>query len=781
MSFKITARTILQLGSELISSDAIAFYELIKNAFDAGSKRVDVRIVKRLPQEIIRKNIAELEEVQLDKKASIEKINETILKVKDDIILNILPETYLVNSFKQRISGITKISDLVLAIKKANYILIKDFGEGMSIDDLENIYLTIGTRNRRKQKDIENSSGRPILGEKGLGRLSVMRLGESLKVKTTKSNDSNYNILEIDWTLFSNDSDALLESIDVKPYIGDKKDDSSEEGTEIYIFDLHESWDIFKIREICRSQLSRFVDPFERANRDFIRLWFNTEAVVLENLNKQLFEHSHAIIQAKLDFDEKGNAILSGEINYKLYDRKTTFKLSGIHLLSILGNTEDNEILNRLGPFETRMYWFNRLLITKKNGVEDPDNIKGLVDNWGGGLMVYRDGFRVNPYGGPSDDWLGLDPKALKSGGYKLNRKQFVGKVDISTYKNPALQDQTNREGLRDSSEKKALIALLQYIIWTEVKGFFEAVKEDYEKNTAVVDLDEIEKRINLGQDKVRSAVRQLKQKFPAIQYETEILDTIEGVLKESSSLFKSAKNSSIELESRLKTTLDLAGLGLMVDVIAHELNRSTDHALKTVNSIAQDLPEGISSSINVLRSQLKTLQARLKILDPLGPSGRQVKTPTDLKKLIHETLSTHESQFLRHKIKYKIVDDSSIEDWNVKVVPGMLIQILENLISNSVYWIKQKQILETDYKPEIIVQVNRKNNSILYSDNGPGIPSDRREDIFRPFFSTKPPGVGKGLGLYISQEIAKYNKATLTLKADSSKDFLNTFILSLQ
>ncbi len=37
--FKVTARTILELGSELISSDIIAFYELIKNGFDAGSDR----------------------------------------------------------------------------------------------------------------------------------------------------------------------------------------------------------------------------------------------------------------------------------------------------------------------------------------------------------------------------------------------------------------------------------------------------------------------------------------------------------------------------------------------------------------------------------------------------------------------------------------------------------------------------------------------------------------------------------------------------------------------
>jgi hypothetical protein len=64
MHFKITARTILQLGAELISSDAIAFYELIKNAFDAKSKKVTVRIVGRIPHETIQKYLEKFDDVK---------------------------------------------------------------------------------------------------------------------------------------------------------------------------------------------------------------------------------------------------------------------------------------------------------------------------------------------------------------------------------------------------------------------------------------------------------------------------------------------------------------------------------------------------------------------------------------------------------------------------------------------------------------------------------------------------------------------------------------------
>src|SRR5207253_9585898 len=65
--------------------------------------------------------------------------------------------------------------------------------------------------------------------------------------------------------------------------------------------------------------------------------------------------------------------------------------------------------------------------------------------------------FRVNPYGDPEDDWLDLDRRALASAGYKVNRRQIIGKVEISSILNPGLVDQTNREGIRDSEEKQAL------------------------------------------------------------------------------------------------------------------------------------------------------------------------------------------------------------------------------------------------------------------------------------------------------------------------------------
>ncbi len=71
----------------------------------------------------------------------------------------------------------------------------------------------------------------------------------------------------------------------------------------------------------------------------------------------------------------------------------------------------------------------------------------------------------------------------------------------------------------------------------------------------------------------------------------------------------------------------------------------------------------------------------------------------------------------------------------------------------------------------------------IRFSDNGPGISPARQEEVFQAFVTTKPPGQGKGLGLFIAREIASYHGATLYLSEEefNSEGNLNTFVLDLK
>src|SRR6266511_3432573 len=188
MPFRVNARTILHLGSELISSDAVAFYELIKNAFDARSKRVDINIISRIPHETYMEIRARLVD-ELNKRRPGSQPYETALHSLQGQIVDAVditsPDAVAV---KNTIAEAESLDDLLSLLDDANNIEINDSGEGMSFADLNRVYLTVGTRSRLAEREAQRQeyeasgskntdSFRPILGEKGVGRLSAMRLG----------------------------------------------------------------------------------------------------------------------------------------------------------------------------------------------------------------------------------------------------------------------------------------------------------------------------------------------------------------------------------------------------------------------------------------------------------------------------------------------------------------------------------------------------------------------------------------------------------------------------
>ena len=97
--------------------------------------------------------------------------------------------------------------------------------------------------------------------------------------------------------------------------------------------------------------------------------------------------------------------------------------------------------------------------------------------------MLYRYGFRVLPFGGPDDDWIGLDKRAFGAAGFKLNRQQVFGRVRIET-PHHFLREQTNREGLVQSDVSDALKRLVTWIINVEFRSFINEV--DKEREAAV-------------------------------------------------------------------------------------------------------------------------------------------------------------------------------------------------------------------------------------------------------------------------------------------------------
>lgn len=118
-----------------------------------------------------------------------------------------------------------------------------------------------------------------------------------------------------------------------------------------------------------------------------------------------------------------------------------------------------------------------------------------------------------------------------------------------------------------------------------------------------------------------------------------------------------------------------------------------------------------------------------------------------------------------------------------VAAVKGMFVQILENLISNSLYWLRVQKKANPSFEGRIDVTVDVPRKRLLFTDNGPGIEPFRSERVFEPFYTTKSAKSARGLGLYISREMAKYHGCRLFLDTRQSgvPPTLHTFILEIE
>lgn len=780
--FRVSARTVLQLGAELISSDAVAFYELIKNAFDAGSKRVTVRVIERLPFSEVEELRDKLQAAKKESQRS--KVQQAVHDVQRRITAVAEKNALDITDFLKRVDEASTPAALLRVLDDSGSIEFVDSGDGMSLKDLQEVYLTIGTPSRLKTRVARAASrtkGRPVLGEKGLGRLSAMRLGMKLQVKTTRKRDLQWNLLKIDWRDFAADIDALIESVDVTPQKGQRKDDPEEQGTRLLITALNSGWTAERIQRIAASELCKLMDPFQEESPFPIALYFNKKRVTIPELNRLLFENAHASVTASFCLDEDDLPVLRTTVKYIAERRTKTFVVQGVALKSV-ANADSYQVLRDLGPFAMEAYWYNRRILDEITGIGDREQVQDLVRAWSGGLMMFRDGFRVTPYGGPNDDWLNLDRISLSGKAFKVNRAQIIGKVDITSVDNPLLVDQTNREGLRDNPEKAALQNMLLHVLIEQLRRFLQDVDDSNPKPITFGELDE---RVEVEEESLNKTLRRLRE--IAEEYDDLDIGPIERTLRESIKQIRRTMKDAKALAERYdldrSQVIHLAGLGMMVEHIAHELLRTTEHTIRTLgDSLAGKLSSELRALLDNVEAQLISLQKRLSLLDPHTTSGRQVKEPVPLVATIQDILKSHAGQFLRHGIKATVLVVPPRSEATVRMVRGMFIQVLENLVSNSVYWLKQQLDVEPQFKPTIIVTVRTTDREVLFADNGPGVAPADREDIFRPFFTRKPPGEGKGLGLYISRQIAEYHGASLDIHRSKNPGtgHYNTFIFDV-
>ena len=770
MSFTFAARTLLALGKELISSDEVALYELIKNAIDAQSPRVEIIVSIQLRRSDYLETVARVREEGESHSDVMRFIFGALVDPES------LDSVALINELLRSSGKEDFLDKLHTLYNDINYIEIRDTGHGMSLNELSDVFLRIGTNSRR----IENLAGARHLGDKGIGRLSAMRLGDRLQVKTARREDRYWNLLDIDWTLFSRDDDIDAAAIDIEPELGDEKTKGNEHGTTIRISAL-------------QGRIARMVDPFTPglANR-LIVARHNGKRVPVPFVPKSLLRAAHAVchVEFRMDGDIP---ILKGEIDYRYRHRKRKIDVCGTEVFSLTQESVKRRAkrghaaftlvpirqfaFECLGDFSCDIYWFNRRVVAAIEGLTNKaSETRQEISNWSGGPMLYRHGFRILPYGDPNDDWLSLDEIAFGQKGFKLNRQQVIGRVLVETSHRP-LSEQTNREGLISSDTADALRRVLLWVVHTEMRGLInDADKiERIERRAAEQDTTIVSTAI-MRVDKALQRLREHVGNVAVAQIDS-LSASVHKLATQSESLIERIEAVIEEADAEREKFVYLAGIGLMTEFIFHELERAVSH---TINLISYGAIQ--DTTIESLREQLTTLHKRIAAFDELTAEKRQRKSTFNLVNLVRSILDNHTREFERHGIILCL--RLPRRSFMIKAVRGMAIQILENLIVNAAYWLKQQKRYEFEFKPSLIVAIDAEEKILTVEDNGPGVVEDRREQIFQPFITTKPTGQGRGLGLYIAREMAEYHGWKLHMDVNVGRvreGRTNMFVLEME
>lgn len=548
IKFEVSAKTARLIGRENIAGVNGALLELIKNSYDADASLCKVLFYMPFPS--VRPTF-------------LGDIVNSVLSKED---LSLLSSYYSYNSGKNVYEASKSFSDaeieaLQSILFKYNKIVVLDNGKGMTGEIIKNSWMRIGTND--KEIEFISEKGRVKTGAKGIGRFAL----DKLSVKTvlfSKNKEDSLVKWSIDWNSFDNSknlsdinaifdypSDKALSNI-ISDVFGMEEFESIkhygfETGTIIILSPTREPWSDRIIRALNTNL--RGINPLKNVDKFDVsidnifnkELSFFDEGIAIDkndydyyvtadydgkdtidvtinrneiDLNCQNFMVSSSFSQEAVEFDV--NSFWSREKfklqGYSKDDYSKPFKI--LLSASEIAKTYLLSDLTKLGKFHFEFYFLKNtssdLEIVKKVNSKRRKEILNLYS----GIKIYRDNFKVRPYGDKDTifyDWIGLGERSQKSpaavthkdSSWRVEPYQIVGSLSIGRVENQFLTDMANREGLNPNETYHILIDILQ-----EIFSRFEYDRQYFLREFKIVK-DEIKKRAD---NKIREIIRNVTE-----------------------------------------------------------------------------------------------------------------------------------------------------------------------------------------------------------------------------------------------------------------------------
>lgn len=791
VKFRTNSRHISQLGRELVTDFVTALTELIKNAYDADADGVKIIFdnIKSDDGKIIiidtgtgmtqsdvenkwmvigtnnkvRDNYSKLGRKRVGKKGigrfSVERLAENVSiysfteyekPFKFSINWNKYEEINI-NNLKQKINILKNINDEDSAKYIKNQIEYFLLSSKVAEEDKKKLNRII---------EIQNNNYRIFYNKEVLQTLEEKIIPILVKYENIEEKiDDIYNEIE----LLSREEQSEKENMLSEYYKELKIDREVFTGTIIVLENLRDNW---KEKHMNRLQkdLRQLVAPDFIEQKPFkinlVAPEFKIEETTMIN---DILDANFAHIKASLK--ENGKRMIID------YEDKNGEKRNIDKIL-------ENEKL--CGDTEVEIYYFirdSKNLITNTMGFSE---IRKLLDIYCG-IKIYRDNFRVKPYGDIGNDWLLLDQNKVKdTHGYLVGNNQTIGTVKITDENNGMLVDATNREGIIENEAYEDLKSFVQECIniISEVR-YKRFIKEQDENekmlNTTREEQEKLKKEtINI----INESNKNIENISNSEQYNAQIENTKKSLEAAGKNIIKYQENAKkIEdiYETRMNDTLaeanlykNLASLGILSAEFGHEtkdISSRTKTTLQLLNEEVSQLPlnEKALKYIEILNRDLNRIIAYIDINNNFI-SNRKRKNGKDIniKKEIKEICDLYKPLIEEYGIDIKMdCDDDITYDMYIMDLESIII----NLFTNAFEQLKkvEKRLIR------IKVEDNENNITIRFSDTGEGIKNIKEEEIFLPFRTTKENGIGLGMCI-IKSMIEKYKGTIEIAKSENNK-----------
>lgn len=710
---------------------------------------------------------------------------------------------------------------LIYFNKEKDELFIIDSGEGMTEQIIINHWMTIGTDN--KANDIFTKTGRVKAGAKGIGRFALDKLGDKCEM-LTKFNPSVHKdidadgkvtknvayLWEVNWTDFEGDFKTIgeveanligEEKLDLKKYILDEIDNENVEkivnnfsfkyGTVLKISGLRDNWDDFYVDQVF-SDLEVLVPPKENSSfrlflfsEDEMNKYGEVVGSICDDFDYKIIAKADKnqnvkikIYRNEYDVETINPDFFSRDFSQKYPYRKIDFQRerwitcrSFSELIPGLNEIDKDNIFEKIGKFSFTFYYMKKTYSTPDlekfhyNKFNAKDRQYWL--NKFGGVKLFRDDFRVRPYGEVNEsafDWLGLGgrksknpaPTSHKSGKWQTEPTNISGSINISRIGNVDFEDKSSREGLQENKSFQVFKYLLLGIM------------EVFEKDRAKIAREMFLYHKEIYKDKVDDK--------DIDKIVTDTLNDTNNKDDEKVALAKSnqVKKEKIEqLEDEQKILRGMATSGIVTASFTHELSNLSGVLSNRVEKLKKLFEEkapkesysGVPNFLNPYRllehmkNQDNKLQNWLRFSLESAKKDKRKRKKIYLEKYFESFSNSWQTIFESREILFNYQVENTID---MRAEEIDLDSIFNNLIVNSIdSFMRQKS--NSSRSINITVKASQKEIIIDYFDNGEGLSKDivEHKQIFEALYTTKRnehtgEEIGTGLGMWLIDTIVR-------------------------